>query len=125
MVFITTEAPKTELNANLKEMSRGELTALRQQINELLAGMQENKLKAELSYHRYKGSGKAWVSKVDSDTKKILGFVDAESNVKTDTYRGYKVFLLPDEFYLFCSEGTKSRDSRRYVEISNGEEKSF
>ena len=74
-----------------------------------------------LYYNLYKGSGKCWVANVDKDTKKILGFINTESYVKIDTYKGKKNFLLKDGYYLACDEGTKSRDNRVYFRIVNGE----
>lgn len=74
-----------------------------------------------LYYNLYKGSGKCWVANVDKDTKKILGFVDLESHIKIDTYKGEKNYLLKDGYYLACDEGTKSCDSRVYFRIVNGE----
>lgn len=79
------------------------------------------KYQLELNYNRYKGSGKCWVAEVDLDTKKILGFIDSESNIKHDNYKGYKVFLLKDGNYLSCETGTKSCDNREYFKIINGE----
>lgn len=109
----------------LKEMTREELVTLRAQIDDLLADMQENKLLVELAYHGYKGTGKCWAAKVDPQTKKILGFVDAESVVKDGKYTGYKTFYLADGHYLLCETGTKSQDSRRYVKVTDGETEGF
>jgi hypothetical protein len=61
------------------------------------------------------------VANVNEDTKKILGFVDAESHIKHGTYKGDKVFLLKDGYYLSCEEMTKSSDKRTYFKILNGE----
>jgi hypothetical protein len=110
---------------DLKELSREELIALKEQIEALLAQTQENKLQVELEYNRYKGTGKCWAARVDPDTRKILGFVDAESVVATDRNKGYKVFLLPDGHYLLCETGSKSQDSRNYVQVEAGESRPF
>lgn len=110
---------------DLEKMTREEILELRAKIDEILARTQETKYRVELGYNQYKGSGKCWVAKVGPDTKKILGFIDAESVIKRDNYSGRKVFLLPDGHYLFNEEGSKKSDSRRYVRIENGEEKEF
>ena len=77
----------------------------------------------ELRYNRYKGSGKAWIAKVDPETKKILEFLGTEARVPRDGYSGYKVFKVPlteGMKYLFCESGTKTSDNRTYFSVVNG-----
>jgi len=77
----------------------------------------------KLSYNRYKGSGKCWIAQVDERTKKIQGFINAESVQKRDSYSGQKTFEVPlteGACYLFCESGTKSSDSRHYKKVENG-----
>ena len=106
-------------------MTNEELMETKLQIEGLLALRLPHKLQVELEYNLYKGTGKCWAARVDPTTKKILGFVDAESVVKTDRNKGYKVFLLADGYYLTCEAGTKTRDSRSYIKVSNGETENF
>lgn len=106
----------------LKGLSVEELYEVKDEVYYLIALKSSNQgYKIELSYDAYKGSGKCWIAKVDRNTKKILGFVDAESNVKTSNYKGYKTFMLKDGCYLSCESCTKSSDARTYFEIRNGE----
>ena len=110
----------------LKEMTREELLTLKAEIESLLAASsQGNKVLVELSYHQYKGTGKCWAAQVAPDTKKILGFVDAESNIRDGKYEGKKTFYLVDGYYLLCETGSKSQDKRRYVQVVDGEMQPF
>ena len=108
----------------LNELTLEELIELREKVEQAIEKCSEdnsNKYQLELNYNHYKGTGKCWVAHVDKKTKKILKFVNAESNVKNDKYKGYKIFLLRDGYYLSCETGTKSNDKRQYFEIVNGE----
>jgi len=107
----------------LKKMSKEELEALLYEVQEELARRQSNKVRIELYYNRYKGSGKCWVARVN-DNKKIIGFVEPET-VERDGYKGSKLFLLGDGKYLICQEGSKSRDYRKYIVVKNGKKEDW
>lgn len=110
---------------NLKEMSKEELQELLGAIQEELTARNKKESEVvELFYNRYKGSGKCWIATVDPETKKITGFLDAESVQKRDNYSGSKIFRVPlteGQTYLFCQSGSKSTDSRSYKKVVNGE----
>lgn len=81
----------------------------------------ETKL-VELSYNAYKGTGKAWIAEIDPGTRKILGFLDAESSEKSG-YKGTKRFLVPlieGKCYKTREEGTKSCDTDRIYLVEDG-----
>lgn len=109
----------------LDNLSLMELLQLKDAIEDRILSLtkaNEDPLMLELSYDLYKGSGKAWIAEVDEKTKKILGFLDAESNVKEDTYRGYKVFLIhKDGYYLSNEKGTGTQDKRTYFRVVNNQ----
>lgn len=110
---------------NLENLTLAELEALRDEIDAHIAQKKPSKLIVELDYNKYKGSGKCWIAKVDPDTKKIQGFLDAESVQPRDNYSGKKTFVLFDGYYLFCQSGSKSTDSRNYYRIKNGIKEEF
>lgn len=108
----------------LNELTLKELIKLKSDIEEEIE--KRTKTKCEpyqltLYYDKFRGSGKCWVAEVDRKTKKILRFVNTESNVKEETYKGYKVYLLNDGYYLSNEYKTRSSDERIYFEIVNGE----
>lgn len=107
---------------DLKELEIDDLFKVKDELIKVINSKRtSSKYKLELAYNQYRGSGKCWVANVDTDTKKILNFINCESNVKEEQYKGYKVFLLEDGYYLSCETGTKSNDKRAYFEIKNGE----
>lgn len=110
---------------DIKTLSIEELKSLFKEIQNELESRQEKKSKIiELSYNQYKGSGKCWIARVDSETKKIIKFLDAESKQPRDNYSGIKTFSVPlieGVVYLFNESGSKSSDSRCYKKIINGE----
>ena len=78
-------------------ISEEEIRKLKDDIEDRILELTKTKkepVMLELYYDFGKGTGRAWVAEVDKKTKKILKFLDAESNVKEETYRGYKVFLI-------------------------------
>ena len=106
---------------NLKDLSVSELESLKNQIEIEIAQRSGNKHLLHLSYNQYKGSGKCWVARINPETKKILGFVDAESVQKDGNYKGEKTYELIDGNYLSCESGSKSTDNRTYFQIKDGE----
>lgn len=106
----------------ISEWDIEKLIELQENLEKIIASKSTNNNPYELclGYNQSKGSGKCWVANVNKGTKKILSFVEAESVVKEDTYKGYKVYLLKDGHYLSCEEGTRSSDKRVYFSIING-----
>ncbi len=91
----------------------------------------DNKMKeqkeiiVDLEYNQFKGSGKCWIAMVDSNTKKILSFVNAESVQKNGNTKGFKTFKVCDGYYLSCETGTKSYDRREYFRVKDGKIQEF
>ena len=113
------------INELLNEMTVAELNGVEVLIKDLKT-KKAGTVIIELDYNSYKGSGKAWVAKVDAQTKKVLTFVDAETNITDGTYKGTKVFKLQEgEHYLLNSVGSKSSDTKDYVVIQDGEQIEF
>lgn len=117
------------MKANLKEMTNEELKSLLSEIQAELANRTANNSKiVELSYNKYKGTGKCWIASIVKETKKIVSFLEAESVQPRDNYSGKKTFSVPlieGKSYLFCESGSKSTDSRDYYTVENGELVSF
>ncbi len=109
----------------LEKLNLKELLKLKDDIENRILELTETKkepVMLELYYDFAKGTGKAWVAEVDKKTKKILKFLDAESNVKEEKYRGYKVFLInKDGYYLSNEMGTRSKDERVYFRVVNNQ----
>lgn len=109
----------------LEKLSLEELLKLKDDIEDRILELTKTKkepVMLELYYDFGKGTGRAWVAEVDKKTKKILKFLDAESNVKEETYRGYKVFLInKDGYYLSNESGTRSKDKRNYFRVVNNQ----
>ena len=109
----------------LEKLSLEELLKLKDDIEDRILELTKTKkepVMLELYYDFGKGTGRAWVAEVDKKTKKILKFLDAESNVKEETYRGYKVFLInKDGYYLSNQMGTRSKDERVYFKVVNNQ----
>ena len=109
----------------LEKLSLEELLKLKDDIEDRILELTKTKkepVMLELYYNSGKGTGKAWVAEVDKKTKKILKFLDAESNVKEETYRGFKVFLInKDGYYLSNQMGTRSKDERAYFKVVNNQ----
>jgi len=75
-----------------------------------------------LSWDKFKGSGKCWVARIDPETKKIQGFLNAES-VEASNYKGEKTFSVPLEegsAYHFREAGSKSCDRNYYKIVRAG-----
>ena len=109
----------------LEKLSLEELLKLKDNIEDIILKLTETKkgpVRIELSYKVGKGKGKAWIAEVDKKTKKILCFLDAESNIKEESYSGYKVFLIKrDGYYLSNESGTRSKDKRTYFRVVNNQ----
>lgn len=121
----TAETKNTIATVDLKSLSTPELCALFGEVEQEIARRRENKREVvSLSYNHYKGSGKCWIARVDSATKKIIDFLQSESVQRRDNYSGQKTFSVPiteGTCYLFCESGSKSNDSRSYRKVINGE----
>jgi len=104
---------------SIQDWSLDDLHELSKNIN-LIIKNKSSFVQVELCYSRFKGSGKCWIAEVDSDTRKILSFIEAESDIKQDKYRGSKIYRLKDGYYLFVEMGTKSHDDRKYIKVENG-----
>ena len=109
----------------LEKLSLEELLKLKDNIEDIILKLTETKkgpVRIELSYKVGKGTGKAWIAEVDKKTKKILCFLDAESNIKEESYSVYKVFLIKrDGYYLSNESGTRSKDKRTYFRVVNNQ----
>lgn len=111
---------------NLKGLSAEELKNLIEQATiELNSRPTTKKLIVTLEYNKYKGSGKCWIANVDPQTKKILGFLNAESVQETGMNKGKKTFSVPDGHYLFCQSDSGSSDSKKYYRVQGGEKTEF
>ena len=109
---------------NLQEQTTEQLREFLAQVQAELANRNGKKAEiVELSYNQYKGSGKCWIARIDSATKKILSFLDADSKQPRDNYSGTKTFSVPlveGQCYLLCDSGSKRSDDRRYRKVENG-----
>lgn len=75
---------------------------------------EESYAEYNLSYNNYKGTGKAWIQRIE-DGKRTT-FVDAHRSDR-DGYKGSKVYRLKPGRYLVNDEGTKSYDDRREIVV--------
>lgn len=116
-----------KVNTIINDLASWELDDLHELSKEveLIIKGKSSSVQIELFYNRYKGSGKCWIAEVDKTTKKILNFIDAESTIKTDNYKGSKIFVLKDGYYITCEAGSKSNDQRNYIKVENGKISDF
>lgn len=106
----------------IKQFELDELVEIKELVDDIIDSANEQKeIVIELEYNQFKGSGKCWIARVDSKTKKILSFVDVESNQKDGNTKGFKTFILKDGHYLSCETGTKSYDNREYFIVKDGQ----
>lgn len=106
----------------IKQFELDELVEIKELVDSIIDSINEQKeIVVELEYNQFKGSGKCWIARVDSKTKKILSFVDVESNQKDGNTKGFKTFILKDGHYLSCETGTKSYDNREYFRVKDGQ----
>jgi len=106
----------------VKQLDLGELMEIKEVVDSLVDSLKEQEeIVVKLEYNQYKGSGKCWVARVDSTTKKILSFVDVESNERNGNTKGFKTFILKDGYYLSSETGTKSTDFREYFRVKDGQ----
>ena len=106
----------------IKQFELDELVEIKELVDGIIDSINEQKeIVIELEYNQFKGSGKCWIAMVDSKTKKILSFVDVESNQKDGNTKGFKTFILKDGYYLSCETGTKSYDNREYFRVKDGQ----
>ena len=104
----------------IKKWDKDSLQELLDDISFLIRD-RSNTVEIELMYDKFKGSGKCFVAKVDSETKKILDHINEERTVTMSKYKGKKCFILVDGYYLTCETGTKAQDYRRNIKVNNGE----
>lgn len=106
----------------IKQLSLEELIVIKEIVDSLVDSLIEHKaIVIELEFNQFKGSGKCWVAKVDAKTKKVLSFIDAESNQRIGNTKGYKTFVLKDGRYLSCETGTKSYDKKECFRVKDGQ----
>jgi len=106
-----------QLKTEIEKLNKKNLEELKNFINELLIKTNNDYVLIELEYNQFKGSGKSWIAVCDPETRKIEYFLDVESFIKKDKYKGTKVFKVPlieGNLYLFNSTGSKSQDDREY-----------
>lgn len=108
---------------NLNEMTIEELNNLKNLLDAEIRsrnGVKE-KVKIELAFHRFKGSGKCWVAVIDEFGKK-LSFVNAHSTNYIDKNRGTKVFFVEEGMRIeTCQTGSRSQDERNRYVVKNGQ----
>lgn len=71
--------------------------------------------KIEIQCNKYKGSGKAWVARVNQHGK-ILEFLKPYC-VERKEYKSRKVYFLLPGTYEICEEGTQKYDERYKLEV--------
>lgn len=106
----------------IKYLDLDELIEIKEVVDGMIDSIKEQKqIVIELEYNQFKGSGKCWIARVDSKTKRTLSFVDVESNQRDGNTKGFKTFILKDGYYLSCETGTKSYDNREYFKVKDGQ----
>jgi len=106
-------------NMEYANINTQDLNAMKMAIEEEIR-KRSGKVLVKVLFHQYKGTGKAWVAKIDPATKKIIEFLAPLSTTK-DGYGGEKVYeLCEGPTYMINEMGTKSQDHRRIVMVSEG-----
>jgi len=80
------------------------------------------KVTLKLRYNLYKGTGKCWVAVIDPVTKEKRGFLNPISVNKDSAHAGEKILELQEgQTYMINEMGTKTRDTRKIILISEGQ----
>ena len=102
------------MKEEVKQLGLVELIEIKEVVDCLVDSLKEQtEVIIKLEYNYYKGSGKCWIARVDSKTKKILSFVDAESNERDGNTRVFKTFVTK----MVISTAVKNAKSRDYGAI--------
>lgn len=103
--------------SKIEEISTEELEKAMAVIKDEIARRKELTATYEVSYHRYKGSGKAWIAELDPATKARIRFLEPSFLRKTDSQEVTKFYELPPGMYETNSYLSKAYDVRKIIVV--------